>query len=132
MASKTIKIGDKVRSFDFAMGDYGRDIHGERACYVDGIVIAIGDSPGCATNCPHYHIEVGRDVFGGIEQMHRVGDIVYPPVHADFGKRSGVEVATTPPAACNRCEGWTEFGGMSQHADDTEIVSGRHGCSCNR
>lgn len=35
-----------------------------------------------------------------------------------------------PAAACGNCGGWTSFGGMSQHADATEPVLGRTGCTC--
>ncbi len=82
-----IKIGDKVRSFDFALGDFGRDLEGDRATYVEGVVIAIKDAPGCAQNCPHYAIEVGRDVDHGKESLQRVGQIVYPYLNYE-----GVEV----------------------------------------
>ena len=78
-----IQVGDKVRSFDFAMGDFGRDLEGERASFIEGVVIAIGDSPGCVKGCPHFHIEVGREVSSGIENFHRghlIGEIVLPEV----------------------------------------------------
>jgi hypothetical protein len=89
-----IKIGDKVRSFDFAMGDYGRDLEGESASYIEGVVIAIGDAPGCATNCPHFHIEVGREISGGLENFHRgqmLGEIVFPPASPDHRGELTVE-----------------------------------------
>ena len=34
-----------------------------------------------------------------------------------------------PAAACPRCGGWTQFGGMSQHAEATTPVIGRTGCN---
>ena len=41
-----IKIGDRVRSFDFAIGEFGRELLGEanseRAAYVEGTVVSIG------------------------------------------------------------------------------------------
>lgn len=73
-------IGDNVRSFDFAMGEFGRDLEGDRATFIEGTVIAIDDAPGCAVGCLHYHIEVTRDVCIGIEETRRIGDIVYPPI----------------------------------------------------
>jgi hypothetical protein len=39
MENADIKIGDRVRSFDFAVGDYGRDLRGWSAAYVEGEVI---------------------------------------------------------------------------------------------
>ena len=36
-----------------------------------------------------------------------------------------------PAAACNRCGGWTGFGGMSQHRESARKVLGRTGCVCN-
>jgi len=73
-----IKVGDKVRSFDFADGEWGRDLTGERACYVEGQVISIGM---IMEGCPRYEILVERDVFGGEESDRRVGTQVYPPVN---------------------------------------------------
>jgi len=72
-----IQVGDCVRSFDFAQGDYGRDLAGERACYVEGVVQALVEREGC----PRYEVRVDREVFGGKEYDHRVGGLVYPPVN---------------------------------------------------
>jgi hypothetical protein len=72
----TIKVGDRVRSFDFAMGGFGRDLSGERAAFVEGTVVAIGDHLGLGYN--QYHIKVDFDIIGdGV----RVGTMVYPPVN---------------------------------------------------
>jgi hypothetical protein len=80
-----IAVGDRVRSFDFAWPgeDWGRDLEGERASYVEGVVIEIGVE---IEGCPRYKIEVDRDVFGGEERDYanfrgRVGQFVYPPVN---------------------------------------------------
>jgi hypothetical protein len=35
-----------------------------------------------------------------------------------------------PAAACQRCGGWTSFGGMSQHSKSATPVHGRTGCNC--
>ena len=82
---REIKAGDRVRSFDFAFGEFGRELIGdpdsERAAYVEGIVKGIGDWDGCAGGCEHYYIKVDVDVFRGEEQTSRVGSVVYPPVH---------------------------------------------------
>ncbi|MBK26124.1 MAG: hypothetical protein CME70_19155 [Halobacteriovorax sp.] len=73
-----IQIGNRVRSFDFAQDDgYGRDLSGERACYVEGEVIGFDHIEGCQ----RYRILVDRDVFGGKEEDRRVGRIVTPPVN---------------------------------------------------
>ena len=77
-----IQVGDKVRSFDFAEAfddgeQFGRDLEGERACYVEGVVEAFVDREGC----PRYEIRVELDVFGGEESDRRVGNLVYPPVN---------------------------------------------------
>lgn len=73
-----IQVGNRVRSFDFAQDDgYGRDLAGERACYVEGEVIGFEEIEGCQ----RYRILVDRDVFGGKEEDRRVGRIVTPPVN---------------------------------------------------
>ena len=73
-----IVIGTRVRSFDFTgPGEYGRDLEGERACYVEGEVVAFDHLQGC----PRYRILVDRDVFGGKEEETRLGDLVYPPIN---------------------------------------------------
>ena len=69
-----ITIGSRVRSFDFAAG---RDLTGERACYVEGEVIGFEE----IEDCQRYRILVDRDVFGGKEDGRRVGRIVTPPVN---------------------------------------------------
>lgn len=71
---QAIAIGDRVRSYDFDR----HDLTGERACYVEGTVEAVGVE---LDGCSRYRVRVERDVFGGIEQQTRVGDTVYPPVN---------------------------------------------------
>ena len=68
----TIVVGDQVRSFDF---DYCEDLTGDRACYVEGEVAAIGPIEGC----DRYLIRVSRRVFGGEEVEHP--EWVRPPVN---------------------------------------------------
>jgi hypothetical protein len=72
-----IQVGDKVRSFDFAQGDFGRELYGDRACYVEGVVESFVEREGC----PRYEVRVEVDVFGGEESDRRVGNLVYPPVN---------------------------------------------------
>ena len=68
-----IRVGSKVRSFDF---DYCRDLAGERACYVEGEVVGIEPHGGC----DRYVIAVERAVFGG-EERKSFPKKVYPPVN---------------------------------------------------
>lgn len=35
-----------------------------------------------------------------------------------------------PAAACPRCGGWTNSGGMSQYSKSREVIDGRTGCTC--
>ena len=72
-----ITTGTKVRSFDFAQFGSGRDLTGDRACYVEGIVQGIDSAVGY----DRYIIKVTRDVFGGQDMDRRVGETVYPPVN---------------------------------------------------
>jgi len=81
----TIQVGSRVRSFDFADGPCGRSLEGERACYVEGSVLAIEEVQGCN----RYRILVDRDVFGGEESNRRVGDEVFPPVNGTPSLFSG-------------------------------------------
>jgi hypothetical protein len=75
----TIKVGDKVRSFDFADGEYGRDLEGERANYVEGRVDAVGEVE--LAGCKRYSITVERDVSGGEEYTDRLGMLIHPPLN---------------------------------------------------
>lgn len=42
------------------------------------------------------------------------------------------ETQKIPAAACQKCGGWTSFGGMSQHSKSTVPVMGRTGCTCSQ
>ena len=72
-----ISVGDRVRSFDFSRGPGGRDLSGERACYVEGRVEDFVTIEGCL----RYRILVDRDVFGGVDEDRRIGRFVTPPVN---------------------------------------------------
>lgn len=71
-----IKIGDRVRSFDFS----SRDLTGERACYVEGVVeniatfINLGD-------VLRYDIKVDRTVWSGKEEPPLGNEHIYPVVN---------------------------------------------------
>jgi len=89
-----ITIGTRVRSFDFAKDDgYGRDLTGDRACYVEGEVVGFDHIEGCK----RYRILVDRDIFGGKEEDRRVGRLATPPLNGTptlFGGATNfVEVA---------------------------------------
>ncbi len=74
---KEIKIGDKVRSFDFII----KDIEGERACYMEGTVtniLAIEDTPN--QDCPRYEIKVVKRIFSGFTEKN-IPEFIYPPVN---------------------------------------------------
>lgn len=69
-----IRVGSRVRSFDFE----GRDLTGDRACYVEGEVTG--------TQMGHYVVLATRDVFAGRESTtagkgSRVGTLVTPPIN---------------------------------------------------
>jgi len=66
----TIKTGDKVRSFDFADGDWGRWLIGEheRAAYVEGEVVEIFEH---IHGYQSYRIKVTKDVFGNVDQTDK-------------------------------------------------------------
>ena len=72
-----IKVGNRVRSFDFSDRPGGRDVTGERACYIEGTVVGFESLEGCE----RYVIHVKRDGFRGEEKTHRVGSKRYPPVN---------------------------------------------------
>jgi hypothetical protein len=86
MAQK-IQVGDKVRSFDFAEPgeSWGRDLEGDRACYVEGVVVGFADWP----DCKRYQIRVDRRVFGGKEKPIRDPE-VFPPVNGTPSTMGGV------------------------------------------
>ena len=70
-----IKVGDRVRAFDYDC----RDLTGSEACYTEGVVLDIvndGDEPQ-----GRYVIKVDRDMWLGKEMKVRVGGKVFPPVN---------------------------------------------------
>tara|TARA_R100000008_G_scaffold86770_1_gene81494 strand:- start:2179 stop:2445 length:267 start_codon:yes stop_codon:yes gene_type:complete len=71
-----IKVGDRVRSFDFSDGPDGRSLSGKRACYVEGEVVGFEHYQGCE----RYVIQVERCIFGGVEKDAWPAK-VYPPVN---------------------------------------------------
>jgi len=73
----TIRIGTRVRAFDFMINEDGCALEGSEACFVEGEVVAFDYAEGCK----RYHILVERDVFGGKEEEHRIGKVVTPPIN---------------------------------------------------
>ncbi len=110
-----ITVGTRVRSFDFE----SRDLEGERACYVEGVVVGIVDE---GMDCPRYNIRVERKVFGGKECEVPEGHHVYPPVNGTrttFGRTTnGVEVAHEGEP-CPVCD---EYHDHDEHYLDAETV----------
>ena len=86
-----VEVGSRVRSFDF---DYTRDLIGDRACYVEGVVEGFKEVEGCE----RYIIRVDRKVFAG-EDEDILGRFpyVYPPVNGTprlmGGTTNSVELA---------------------------------------
>ena len=77
-----VKVGDRVRSFDFD----GRDIEGEAACYIEGTVESITDPKihPHFRDCARYAIRVTRRIFAGENrdgEGSNVGECVYPPLN---------------------------------------------------
>ena len=89
-------VGQRVRSFDFD----GRDLTGDRACYVEGVVEGITDplTDRHFSDCPRYKIRVDRVIWQGQKQSPRGAgpSESYPPINGTprlFGdETSGVEV----------------------------------------
>lgn len=80
--SDDIKVNDRVRSFDFP---FGRELTGEKACFVEGRVIGNKTIDGCL----RYVILVNREVWGG-KEVAITRKTVYPPVNGipqAFGSR---------------------------------------------
>ena len=78
--AREIKVGDRVRTFDFE----GRDLAGDRACYQEGMVLGIGrfDFP----DCDRYQIFVTRRIWAGAPEELAGSDpvdsrLIYPPVN---------------------------------------------------
>lgn len=73
-----IGMGDKVRSFDFANGTFGYDLEGERACYVEGVILGVGDFLGQGFD--QYKILCLKRIFGG-KEVQPEEDYFFPPVN---------------------------------------------------
>ena len=80
---ENIIIGDTVRSYDFAEGPYGRDLDGERACYVEGTVVEIitagDDDRELQPGVTYYNIACHLRVWGG--ERKATDETVYAPIN---------------------------------------------------
>ena len=74
MIIDNVKVGDLVRSFDFA---HLRDETGDSACYVEGVVQEIVDQAGCS----RYKILCTRRVLGGELLPGDIGREYFPPIN---------------------------------------------------
>ena len=87
-----INVGDRVRSFDFATDDgWGRELEGERANFVEGLVVAKKELEGCE----RLVIMVDRHVSAGEEIQALVGKQVFPPVNGTPKTIGGICVGVT-------------------------------------
>ena len=81
--------GTRVRSFDFD----GRDVEGERACFVEGTVVGFRELEGCT----RYDIIVDRRVFGGEDcALSMDGERVFPPVNGTPRCSGASAMASSP------------------------------------
>ena len=78
-----LNISTYVRTFDFpdiAGNQFcGLDLDGERACYAEGTIEAIGDD--IVEGCPRYRIRVDRIIFGGEVSHPSPPHFLYPPLN---------------------------------------------------
>lgn len=100
---KAIEVGTRVRSFDFPIMTreglpLGLELQGERACYMEGVIEAIGEDD--LEGCRRYRILVDKIVRSGLEQPVVVGEgqrpLIYPPLNGTptfCSKTFGVMVA---------------------------------------
>lgn len=93
-AGRTIVVGSRVRSFDFPTTT--RDLEGDRACFVEGIVEGVERH---SFDCPRYVLRATRRVFTGKEKPVP-DELFFPPLNgtpmAWAGRvTDGVEVIET-------------------------------------
>jgi len=86
-------IGKTVRSFDFANGPaddpYGRDLEGERACYIVGTVVGIlkaddfaSDGKTTFHDCDRYILKADHRIFRGEIEIAKVkNQEFFPPLN---------------------------------------------------
>ncbi len=69
-----IRVGDRVRSYDF---NHMRDKNGQHACYIEGVVQEIVNASGCN----RYKIRCTRRIIAGEPDSRDVGREYFPPVN---------------------------------------------------
>lgn len=98
-----IEVGTRVRSFDFPLMTseglaLGLELEGERSCYMEGVVQAIGEDD--LEGCRRYRILVDKIVRSGapspVNAVEGQAPLIYPPLNGTptFGSKCfGVLVA---------------------------------------
>jgi len=86
-----IEVGARVRSFDFA--PYNRDLEGERACFIEGVVEGVSRE---GWDCDRYVIRPTRRIAGGAERDFADDTLFFPPLNGTpgliGGDQDGVEI----------------------------------------
>tara|TARA_B100001287_G_scaffold240575_1_gene215048 strand:+ start:2577 stop:2864 length:288 start_codon:yes stop_codon:yes gene_type:complete len=72
---KTVKVGDKVRSFDF----HSRDVEGIDACYVEGVVESIEGHPMGYGDGEYVKFLITKKIFSGEERTETLGEYNWVP-----------------------------------------------------
>lgn len=80
-----MKIGDRVRSYDFP------DSPRRAECYVEGVIVGFRER----VDCKRYVILVDKDVWDGKDYRapgvrNRVGEEVFPPVNGTRRSMGGI------------------------------------------
>jgi hypothetical protein len=75
MAVDSVRVGDRVRAYDYDC----RDLSGRDACFTEGVVTGFVHEGG--VDHGRYVISVERDVWAGKDMDVRRGGNVYPPVN---------------------------------------------------
>ena len=71
---KTVKVGDKVRSFDFD----SHEVEGRDACYVEGVVESIEGHP-MGGGGEYVKFLITKKIFSGKERTGSVGEFNWVP-----------------------------------------------------
>ncbi len=78
-----IKVGDRVRSYDFPET---KDDPSRPPCYVEGVVVGIVNWEGC----DRYEIECTKRIVCGVESTDEAGTSFFPPVNGTRSIFGGV------------------------------------------
>jgi len=69
-----VKVGDKVRSFDFD----SHEVKGKDACYVEGVVESIEGHP-MSGDGEYAKFKITKKIFGGEERTETLGEYSWAP-----------------------------------------------------